>query len=165
MKYRNVGQTGITCSVIGLGTHQFSGEWGQSFSNKDVSRLFQYHGAEHKVVYNFESGENISIKNAQLFPTQHPRCGTSFMFIVLLSAIFAFAIVDTTGDENIDGIWTFSNNAKVRSSIIHGTVFNLKRYWCPKNNNIDWSNNDDEFLNQFLYEGSQVKNIWIPYGE
>ena len=49
----------------------------------DISRLFQYHGAEHKVVYNFESGENISIKNAQLFPTQHPRCGTSFMFIVL----------------------------------------------------------------------------------
>ena len=61
----------------------------------DISRLFQYHGAEHKVVYNFESGENISIKNAQLFPTQHPRCGTSFMFIVLLSAIFVFAIVDT----------------------------------------------------------------------
>ena len=61
----------------------------------DVRRLFQYHGAEHKVVYNFESGENISIKNAQLFATQHPRCGTSFMFIVLLSAIFVFAIVDT----------------------------------------------------------------------
>ena len=61
----------------------------------DISRLFQYHGAEHKVVYNFESGGNISIKNAQLFPTQHPRCGTSFMFIVLLSAIFVFAIVDT----------------------------------------------------------------------
>ena len=70
-----------------------------------------------------------------------------------------------TQHENIDGIWIFSNNAKVRSSIIHGTVFNLKRYWCPKNNNIDWSNNDEEFLNQFLYEGSQVKNIWIPYGE
>ena len=70
-----------------------------------------------------------------------------------------------TQHENIDGIWIFSNNAKVRSSIIHGTVFNLKRYWCPKNNNIDWSNNDEEFLNKFLYEGSQVKNIWIPYGE
>ena len=61
----------------------------------DISRLFQYHGAEHKVIYNFESGENISIKNAQSFPIQHPRCGTSFMFIVLLSAISVFAIVDT----------------------------------------------------------------------
>lgn len=61
----------------------------------DVSRLFQYHGAEHKVVYNFESGKDISIKNAQSFSTLHPRCGTSFMFIVLLSAIFVFAAVDT----------------------------------------------------------------------
>ena len=61
----------------------------------DVSRLFQYHGAEHKVVYNFESGKDISIKNAQSFSTKHPRCGTSFMFIVLLSAIFVFAVVDT----------------------------------------------------------------------
>jgi uncharacterized protein YqhQ len=61
----------------------------------DVSRLFQYHGAEHKVVYNFESGKDISIKNAKSFSTLHPRCGTSFMFIVLLSAIFVFAVVDT----------------------------------------------------------------------
>ena len=61
----------------------------------DISRLFQYHGAEHKVVYNFESGRNLSVKDAQSFPTQHPRCGTSFMFIVLISAIFVFALVDT----------------------------------------------------------------------
>ena len=61
----------------------------------DVKRLFQYHGAEHKVVYNFESGKKISVKNAQIFPTQHPRCGTSFMFIVLLSAIIVFSIIDS----------------------------------------------------------------------
>ena len=62
---------------------------------RDVRRLFQYHGAEHRVVYNFESGKKVDIKNAQSFPTQHPRCGTSFLFIVLLSAILVFAIVDT----------------------------------------------------------------------
>ena len=62
---------------------------------KDVGRLFQYHGAEHRVVYNFESGKDINIANAQSFPTQHPRCGTSFMFIVLLSAIIVFSIIDT----------------------------------------------------------------------
>ena len=72
----------------------------------DVKRLFQYHGAEHRVVYNFESGKKINIQNAQHFPTQHPRCGTSFMFIVLLSAIIVFSIVDTcilklTGDINL----------------------------------------------------------------
>ena len=72
----------------------------------DVKRLFQYHGAEHRVVYNFESGKEINVKNAQSFPTQHPRCGTSFMFIVLLSAIIVFSIIDTfimqfTGDINL----------------------------------------------------------------
>ena len=61
----------------------------------DVKRLFQYHGAEHRVVYNFESGKDVNVKNAQAFPTQHPRCGTSFLFIVLLSAILVFALVDT----------------------------------------------------------------------
>jgi uncharacterized protein YqhQ len=62
---------------------------------KDVRRLFKYHGSEHKVVYNFESGQELTIQNAQSFPTQHPRCGTSFLFIVLLSAILIFAVVDT----------------------------------------------------------------------
>jgi uncharacterized protein YqhQ len=62
---------------------------------KDVKRLFQYHGAEHRVVYNFESGKDVNIENSQSFPTQHPRCGTSFLFIVLLSAIIVFALVDT----------------------------------------------------------------------
>lgn len=62
---------------------------------KDVKRLFQYHGAEHRVVYNFESGKDVDVSNAQSFPTQHPRCGTSFMFIVLLSAIIVFSIIDT----------------------------------------------------------------------
>lgn len=62
---------------------------------KDVRRLFQYHGAEHRVVYTFESGQDITVENAQRFPTQHPRCGTSFLFIVLLTAIIVFACIDT----------------------------------------------------------------------
>lgn len=62
---------------------------------KDVKRLFQYHGAEHRVVYNFESGKAVTVKNAQSFPTQHPRCGTSFLFIVMISAIIIFSIIDT----------------------------------------------------------------------
>ena len=62
---------------------------------KDVKRLFQYHGAEHKSVYNFESGSSLNIINAQTFPTQHPRCGTSFMFILMLVAILSFAILDS----------------------------------------------------------------------
>jgi uncharacterized protein YqhQ len=62
---------------------------------KDVQRLFQYHGAEHKSVYNFESGKDLNISNAQSFPTQHPRCGTSFMFIIMIVAIISFSILDS----------------------------------------------------------------------
>ena len=62
---------------------------------KDIRRLFQYHGAEHKTVYNFESGLELTIKNAQSFPTQHPRCGTSFLFIIMIVAILSFAVLDS----------------------------------------------------------------------
>ena len=62
---------------------------------KDVHRLFQYHGAEHKTVYNFESGKDLNVSNAQQFPTQHPRCGTSFLFIIMIVAILSFALLDS----------------------------------------------------------------------
>jgi len=62
---------------------------------EDVHRLFQYHGAEHKVVYNFESGKKLNIKTAHEFPTQHPRCGTSFVFIIMIIGIITFSIIDS----------------------------------------------------------------------
>ena len=62
---------------------------------EDVKRLFQYHGAEHKTIYNFESGKKLSIKNAKPFTTLHPRCGTSFVFILLMIGILSFGILDT----------------------------------------------------------------------
>ena len=61
---------------------------------KDVHRLFQFHGAEHKTVYNFESGKSINVDNAKTFSKEHPRCGTSFVFIVMLVSIFSFTIID-----------------------------------------------------------------------
>jgi len=62
---------------------------------KDASRLFEYHGAEHKVVYTFENGDDLTVSNSSKYPTQHPRCGTSFMFIVMFVAILTFMVIDT----------------------------------------------------------------------
>ena len=62
---------------------------------KDIHRLFQFHGAEHKTVYNFESGKEINISNASTFEKEHPRCGTSFVFIVMIVAIISFSIIDS----------------------------------------------------------------------
>ena len=61
----------------------------------DVRTLFEYHGAEHKTVYNFESGKILNIDNAKKFSTQHPRCGTSFVFIIMLVTIFTYTILDS----------------------------------------------------------------------
>ena len=61
----------------------------------DIYRLFQYHGAEHKTVYNFESGKKLDVNIAQTFQTQHPRCGTSFVFIIMVIGIITFSIIDS----------------------------------------------------------------------
>ena len=62
---------------------------------KDVKRIFQYHGAEHKAVFAYENDSELSVEKVQKFKTLHPRCGTSFMFFVLLISILIFSIVDT----------------------------------------------------------------------
>jgi uncharacterized protein YqhQ len=54
---------------------------------KDIHRVFQYHGAEHKTVFAFESGQAVDVRAAQGFPTWHPRCGTSFLMTVMLISI------------------------------------------------------------------------------
>lgn len=62
---------------------------------KDVQRVFQYHGAEHKVVFAFESKAPLTIEGAQIFSRFHPRCGTSFLLIVMLASILIFSIFDS----------------------------------------------------------------------
>ena len=64
---------------------------------KDMRRMFQYHGAEHKVVFNYESGQPVSVENAQKFVTFHPRCGTSFLLVVMLIAIPVYAFLPFDG--------------------------------------------------------------------
>ncbi len=56
-------------------------------TTKDAKRLFQYHGAEHKAIWAYESGKPLTVENAKAFTTQHPRCGTSFLFIVVFVAV------------------------------------------------------------------------------
>jgi len=64
---------------------------------KDIFRVFQYHGAEHKVVFNFESGKPVDVETAQTFTTYHPRCGTSFLFVLMLLVIPFNALIPFDG--------------------------------------------------------------------
>jgi uncharacterized protein YqhQ len=60
---------------------------------KDIRRVFEYHGAEHKTVFTWEKGLDLTVANARIQPRQHPRCGTSFLMVVMLVSIVLFSIV------------------------------------------------------------------------
>src|SRR5215207_215854 len=60
---------------------------------KDIRRVFEYHGAEHKTVYTWEAGLPLTVENARPQPRQHPRCGTSFLMVVMLVAIVLFSVI------------------------------------------------------------------------
>jgi uncharacterized protein YqhQ len=66
---------------------------------KEMHRVFEYHGAEHRVVFNFESGQPVTVENAQRFVTWHPRCGTSFLVVVLIIAMIFYAFLP------LDNFW------------------------------------------------------------
>jgi uncharacterized protein YqhQ len=63
---------------------------------KDIHRVFQYHGAEHKVVFNYEKRLPLTVENARAQSRLHPRCGTSFLLFVLLVSILVFAFIPKT---------------------------------------------------------------------
>jgi len=60
---------------------------------KDIRRVFQYHGAEHKTVFTWEKGLDLTVPNARIQPRQHPRCGTSFLMVVMLVSILLFSVI------------------------------------------------------------------------
>ena len=62
---------------------------------KDIRRVFQYHGAEHKVVYTYEADAPITVENAKEYTTLHPRCGTAFLMTVFVIAILVFSLAPT----------------------------------------------------------------------
>lgn len=60
---------------------------------KDIRRVFEYHGAEHKTVFTWEKGLALTVENARPQPRQHPRCGTSFLMVVMLVSIVLFSVI------------------------------------------------------------------------
>ncbi len=65
---------------------------------KDMRRVFSYHGAEHKTIFCYEKGLPLTVENVRAQPRHHPRCGTSFLFVVIVVAILASSIVFTYVD-------------------------------------------------------------------
>lgn len=60
---------------------------------KDIKRTFAYHGAEHKTIHCYEAGQALNVENVRLMSRLHPRCGTSFLFVVMIISILVFSFV------------------------------------------------------------------------
>jgi len=97
---------------------------------KDMNRVFQYHGAEHKTVYNFESRQELKVANAQRFSTLHPRCGTSFLLVVMIVSIVVFSIAhfDTFAGKLLSRI--------VLLPLVAGLSYEIIRYSAKHPNSI-----------------------------
>src|SRR5213078_4364280 len=91
--FRNELHTGVTFVVVEklVRISIFLGYLWLISQMKDLQRVFQYHGAEHKTISCYEAGLDLTPENAKQFSRLHPRCGTSFLLIVMIVAIFIFS--------------------------------------------------------------------------
>ena len=64
---------------------------------QDIRRTFEYHGAEHMTVYTWEASRPVTVANARAFPPEHPRCGTSFLMVVMLVSLLLYALIPVEG--------------------------------------------------------------------
>ncbi|OHB32196.1 MAG: hypothetical protein A2X79_01735 [Desulfuromonadaceae bacterium GWB2_53_15] len=100
--------------------------WGIS-RMKDIQRVFQYHGAEHKCIFAYEALEELTIENVKKYSRLHPRCGTSFLLIVMLVSIAVFSVIPK--------LWPFYLKAGSRIvllPLIAGISYEFLR-WSAKN--------------------------------
>ena len=114
------GLDGVIRIVIFLGFLFLISRW------KDVHRVFEYHGAEHKVVFNYESGQEVNVPNAQAFTTYHPRCGTSFLMVVMVISMLVYMLIPAD---------TFALKMAVRIAmlpVIAGLSYEMIRFAAKK---------------------------------
>jgi len=97
---------------------------------KEMHRVFEYHGAEHKVVFNFESGKPVNVRNAQSFVTWHPRCGTSFLVVVLIIAMICYAFLP------FDNFWAKLAGRIALFPVIAGLSYEVIRFAAKKRSGL-----------------------------
>ena len=98
----------------------------------DLQRVFEYHGAEHKTISCYEAGEPLTPENAQRYSRFHPRCGTSFLLLVMIVAIVVFAPLG-----KLEWHWLFISRV-LGIPIVAGLAFELIK-WFGKNRTKRWA--------------------------
>ncbi len=93
---------------------------------RDIRRVFEFHGAEHKTVFAWEKGLDLTPSNAALQKRQHPRCGTSFLMVVMLVAIVLFSVV------KFDAMWLNLLVRIILMPLVAGLSYEIIRYAAKK---------------------------------
>ncbi|MGC2238813.1 MAG: DUF1385 domain-containing protein [Pyrinomonadaceae bacterium] len=97
---------------------------------RDIRRVFEYHGAEHKTVFTWEKGLELTPENAHQMRRQHPRCGTSFLMVVMLVAIVLFSVI------KFDALWMNLLVRIVLMPLVAGLSYEIIRYAAKKESSV-----------------------------
>lgn len=89
---------------------------------KDMKRVFAYHGAEHKTIFCYEAGLELTVENVRRQPKHHPRCGTSFLFVIMMVSILVFAFV------RADGALSRLISRLLLLPVVVGITYEINRY-------------------------------------
>jgi uncharacterized protein YqhQ len=112
---------------------------------RDLRRVFEYHGAEHKVISCYEAEDELVPERAQLYSRLHPRCGTSFLLIVMILAIFVFAPI------GLPAWWILVITRIVGVPVIAGLSFEVIK-WAGRNRRRRW-------VQMIMYPGLQLQRL------
>jgi uncharacterized protein YqhQ len=89
---------------------------------KDMRRIFEYHGAEHKVIHAYEAGRPLDVESVRSFSPQHPRCGTSFLLIVMVISILMFSFIPQSSP-----FWSKFLSRLILIPVVAGVSYELLR--------------------------------------
>jgi len=112
---------------------------------RDLRRVFEYHGAEHKVISCYEAGDELTPERAARYSRLHPRCGTSFLLVVMIMAIFVFAPV------GLPALWILVLTRIVGVPVIAGLSFEVIK-WAGRNRARRW-------VQWIMYPGLQLQKL------
>jgi len=112
---------------------------------RDLRRVFEYHGAEHKVISCYEASDELVPERAQLYSRLHPRCGTSFLLVVMIVAIFVFAPI------GLPAWWLLVLTRVLGLPVIAGLSFELIK-WAGRNRRRGW-------VRAIMYPGMQLQRL------
>ena len=111
----------------------------------DLRRVFEYHGAEHKAISCYEASDELTPERAALYSRLHPRCGTSFLLIVMIMAIFVFAPI------GLPSWWILVITRIVGVPVIAGLSFEVIK-WAGRNRSRGW-------VRAVMYPGLQLQRL------